>query len=146
LTTISISNSVTSIGIYAFDYITYNAPHNVTLNWGSNEYVVNYFYTNLTNNGYNSSYNYNVTYNPQYPTTQSTVAATYIVTSTGTDAKGNVVTASSSFTASARGDSTESATNSLNDHTHNKFLKETITAFSSKYKNCSHTVEITHST
>lgn len=70
LTTISVGNSVRSIGSYAFMYIAHYSPNDLTLNWGTNTYVANYFYSNITNNGYNnSSYTVNVTYNPIYQTT-----------------------------------------------------------------------------
>jgi len=76
---------------------------------------------------------------------QSTVAATYTLTSSGRDANGNVVTATSSFTASASGDSTESATNSLHDHAHKIFLLPNTKKFSRKYRNTTHNYSIIHS-
>lgn len=73
LTTISVGNGVISIGSYAFMYIARNSPNDLTLNYGT-EYVYNYFYTNITNNGYNNSlYTVNITYNPPYPSTSPPV-------------------------------------------------------------------------
>ena len=158
LTTISVGNSVSSIGSYAFMYIALNSPNDLTLNYGTNEYVYNYFYTNITNNGYNnSSYTVNVTYNPPY---QTTVEATYTLTSSGTDptgngasstfavggteSTGNVVTASSTFTASASGINKEDAIKSLIKHVNEKFVSPKVIEFSSKYRNDSHNLTFTH--
>jgi len=158
LSNITIDSSVisTSISIAsnAFDGIS----KNVTLNWGNNRYVAEYFYNNLTLNGYN------VTYNPSYtpPSPTITVEATYTLTSSGTDptsngasasstfavgdteSTGNVVTASSTFTASASGINKDDAIKSLNKHVHDTFVSPTVSKFSSKYQNISHNLTFTH--
>uniref|UniRef100_A0A6C0E7I1 Leucine-rich repeat domain-containing protein n=1 Tax=viral metagenome TaxID=1070528 RepID=A0A6C0E7I1_9ZZZZ len=148
LTTISIGNSVSSIGDDAFMYIARNSPNNVTLNWGSNEYVANYFYTNITNNGYNNSYTVNITYNPPYtptlPSPTTTVAATYTVTSSGRDLAGNVVTGSSTFSATASGNSKNDAIKSSHTHANDIFVLPTVSDFSSKYTNVTHTITYSH--
>ena len=137
LSSITIPSSVTSIASNAFDGIS----KNVTLNWGGTNIVVpDYFYNNLNLNGYN------VTYYPSYtpPSPTTTVEATYTLTSSGTDATGNVVTTTSSFTASASGDSIESATNSMHDHAHKNFLLPNTTKFSRKHQNDTHTLTFTY--
>lgn len=139
LSSITILSSVITIGSYAFDGISWNT-YTVTLNWTS-EYVANYFYTNLTQKGYN------VTYYPRYqpaPTT-ATVSATYTLTSSGVDpATGNVVTASSTFSATASGNTKDDATTSAHSYAHNNFVLPSASNFSLNYTNVTHSITYSH--
>lgn len=68
--TITIGKNVTSIGAYAFQYLSgyiiLGSPQKIFLNWGTNTYVAEYFYNNF-NNPVTS-----VTYNPPYTPTPPT--------------------------------------------------------------------------
>jgi hypothetical protein len=74
-------------------------------------------------------------------TQSQTVSASYTLVSSGVDANGNAVTASSSFSATASGDTLESALASLGKHTNKNFIEVKIRDFSCYNKNTTHSIE-----
>ena len=100
-------------------------------------------------------YFFGATVNTKLPTI--TVGGTYTLTSSGTDtisngafavdspeSTGNVVTASSTFTASASCINTDDANKSLIKHVCEQFILPKVNDFSSKYRNDSYNLTFTH--
>jgi len=154
LTTITIGNSVSSIGDNAFQYIARYAPNTVTLNWGTNEYVANYFYTNINN----SLWEVNFIYNPPYPTSQTPAPGVTDVTGpgksshygyfelswSGTDkTTGTAVTGTYTGSVSSTGDSYTDAHDASSEKTQayvKAYLKNNVT---NKHKKVHYTIQHT---
>jgi hypothetical protein len=143
LSTITIAPSVTSIGSNAFD----NIADNVTLNW-FNEYVANYFYTNLTKNGYNVTFN--PPYSPQSTAVEPGASAgksihdgLFKLSWTGVASDGTKSSGTYTYSGNSTGDSYGDAHDSTSQNAHNAitdYLKQNVT---NKYSKVDYKIEHT---